>query len=95
MVPFLCSLLIGKALERLSAMWSGGTVLFDLYAAFTQQLREVSHHSADGKDPSDLMELTQDQGHGRIVIPEILNSGGSDRLHTRHPEKALPPCRGS
>uniref|UniRef100_A0A3B3CH31 CCHC-type domain-containing protein n=1 Tax=Oryzias melastigma TaxID=30732 RepID=A0A3B3CH31_ORYME len=59
-VSFLCSLLTGEALEWMSAMWAGGAIPFDSYAAFTQQLREVFHHSADGKDPGDhLMELTQ------------------------------------
>uniref|UniRef100_A0A3B3BWQ6 DUF4939 domain-containing protein n=1 Tax=Oryzias melastigma TaxID=30732 RepID=A0A3B3BWQ6_ORYME len=59
-VSFLCSLLSGEALEWLSALWTRGSVPFYSYAAFTQLLRQVFHHSADGKEPGDLLMETED-----------------------------------
>uniref|UniRef100_A0A3B3BTZ1 CCHC-type domain-containing protein n=1 Tax=Oryzias melastigma TaxID=30732 RepID=A0A3B3BTZ1_ORYME len=49
-VSLVCSLLTGAAREWIAALWTGGSLPFHGYTAFTQQLREVFNHPADGKD---------------------------------------------
>uniref|UniRef100_A0A3B3DPC6 Gypsy retrotransposon integrase-like protein 1 n=1 Tax=Oryzias melastigma TaxID=30732 RepID=A0A3B3DPC6_ORYME len=59
-VSFLCSLLTGEALEWLAAVWTGGSLPFHSYEAFTRLLRNVFQHAVDGKDPGDqLMDIKQ------------------------------------
>uniref|UniRef100_A0A3B3BMY4 Gypsy retrotransposon integrase-like protein 1 n=1 Tax=Oryzias melastigma TaxID=30732 RepID=A0A3B3BMY4_ORYME len=52
-VTFVCSLLTGEAREWIAALWTGGALSFQSYAAFTRMLHDVFNHPADGKDPGE------------------------------------------
>uniref|UniRef100_A0A3B3BJ76 DUF4939 domain-containing protein n=1 Tax=Oryzias melastigma TaxID=30732 RepID=A0A3B3BJ76_ORYME len=58
-VSFMCSLLSGEALEWLAPVWSGGSLPFHSYEAFTQLLRSVFQHATSGREPI-LQEMAQD-----------------------------------
>ncbi len=49
-VPFVCSLLTGRALDWATAMWEGGNMAFPSFRNFMQQFQEVFDHAVDGKE---------------------------------------------
>ncbi len=49
-VSFICSLLTGRALDWVTAVWEGGSMSFPSYTDFLRQFREVFEHTAGGKE---------------------------------------------
>ncbi len=60
-IAFVCSLLTGRALEWMTAVWRGGRVPFRTFDEFLQRFREVFDHPRDGRSPDELL-LTMSQG---------------------------------
>ncbi|KAG1952342.1 retrotransposable element [Pimephales promelas] len=59
-IAFVCSLLTGRALDWITAVWRVDGTAFPTFEAFLQQFREVFEHSKEGKGAGDrLLELTQ------------------------------------
>ncbi len=59
-VPFVCSLLTGRALDWATAVWEGGNMAFPSFRNFMQQFREVFDHAVDGKEVGEqLLALRQ------------------------------------
>ncbi len=59
-VPFVCSLLTGRALDWATAVWEGGNMAFPSFRNFMQQFREVFDHAVDGKEAGEqLLALRQ------------------------------------
>ncbi len=48
-ISFVCSLLTGRALEWITAVWSGDRSPFRSFEEFLQRFREVFNHPKDGK----------------------------------------------
>ncbi len=60
-ISFVCSLLTGKALEWMTAVWRGGRSPFPTFTDFLQRFREVFDHSKDGRSADEQL-LTLSQG---------------------------------
>ncbi len=59
-VPFVCSLLTGRALDWATAVWEGGNMAFPSFRNFMHQFREVFEHAVDGKEVGEqLLALRQ------------------------------------
>ncbi len=59
-VPFVCSLLTGRALDWATAVWEGGNMAFPSFRNFMRQFREVFEHAVDGKEVGEqLLALRQ------------------------------------
>ncbi len=60
-VSFVCSLLTGRALEWITAVWSGDRSPFRSFEEFLQRFCEVFDHPKDGRGADELL-LTMSQG---------------------------------
>ncbi len=60
-VSFICSLLTGRALDWVTAVWEGGSMSFPLLTDFLRQFREVFEHTTGGKEAGEQL-LTLRQG---------------------------------
>ncbi|KAK7152413.1 hypothetical protein R3I93_010584 [Phoxinus phoxinus] len=59
-ITFICSLLTGRALEWITAVWRPDGTAFTSYADFLERFTAVFEHSVEGKGSEDrLLELTQ------------------------------------
>ncbi len=59
-IAFVCSLLTGRALDWITAVWRSDGTAFSTFAEFLQRFQAVFHHSKEGKGAEDrLLELTQ------------------------------------
>lgn len=66
-ITFVCSLLTGKALEWITAVWRGDGAVFPSFEVFLRRFKAVFEHSKEGKSAGDhLLELSQ----GRMTAAE-------------------------
>ncbi len=62
-IAFVCSLLTGRALEWVTAIWEDNHAAFPSFASFTQNFKEVFEHPAGGKEVGEQL-LSLHQGGG-------------------------------
>jgi hypothetical protein len=66
-IAFVCSLLTGRALDWITAVWRSDGSAFLTFEIFLQRFREVFEHSREGKSAGDrLLELSQ----GKLTAAE-------------------------
>ncbi len=65
-ISFVCSLLTGRALEWITAVWSGNRSPFLSFEEFLLRFREVFDHPKDGRGADELL-LTLSQG--KLIMP--------------------------
>ncbi len=68
-IAFVCSLLTGRALDWVTAVWRGDGSAFPSFDFFLQRFKEVFDHPAGGRDAGEQL-LGESQSQGRTTAAE-------------------------
>ncbi len=79
-VPFVCSLLTGRALDWATAVWEGGNMAFPSFRNFMHQFREVFEHAVDGKEVGEQLLALRHNQHGGWLCTHLSYSRCTNRL---------------
>ncbi len=72
-IAFVCSLLTGKALDWVTAVWRGDGSAFPSFDLFLQCFKEVFDHSAGGRSAGEQL-LTLSQGKTTVTAIQVQNT---------------------